>query len=67
MILSQTLDVVYLQVLAMASHKPHDLQDYTPEELDRMRRRQELRARLKAEFNRYIYDPFRFHHRIELV
>lgn len=41
--------------------------DYSPEELDRIRRRQEIRRNLKAEFNRQAYNPYRQVYRVELV
>lgn len=41
--------------------------DYSPDELDRIRRRQEIRRELKDEFNRQCYNPYRNVFRIELV
>ena len=41
--------------------------DYSPEQLDRIRRRQDIRRELKDEFNRQCYNPYRNVYRIELV
>lgn len=41
--------------------------DVSPEEMDRIKRRAEIRARLKAEFNRQYYNPYRQVYQAELV
>ena len=37
---------------------PSKMFDESPEELDKMRRRYELRQKLKTEFNRFYYNPY---------
>ena len=39
----------------------------SPEELDRIKRRNEIRQRLKSEFNKEFYNPLRLTYRVELV
>lgn len=41
--------------------------DVSPEEADRIRRRQEIRRRLKAEFNRLNYNPYKIAAHVEIV
>lgn len=39
----------------------------SPEELDRIKRRREIRMRLQHEFNRVAYSPYRMAHHVEVV
>ena len=41
--------------------------DVSPEEMDRMKRRKEIRKRLKQEFNKEFYNPMRLTYRVEMV
>ena len=41
--------------------------DVSPEELDRIQRRAAIRSKLRNEFNRICYNPYRQIYRIELV
>ncbi|KAI2805681.1 hypothetical protein RDWZM_008872 [Blomia tropicalis] len=39
----------------------------SPEELDRIKRRREIRMRLQHEFNRVAYSPYRMAHHVEVL
>jgi hypothetical protein len=41
--------------------------DVSAAEMDRMKRRAEIRTKLQAEFNRMTYNPYRMVHRIEML
>ena len=39
----------------------------SPEEIERIHRRREIRSKLQAEFNRKAYNPYRYVNHIEIV
>ena len=39
----------------------------SPEDIDKIRRRAEIRSRLKAEFNRLHYNPYKIASHVEIV
>lgn len=41
--------------------------DLSPEEIDKIRRRRDIRRNLKEQFNRIYYEPYRYLNRVELV
>ncbi|KAI1294700.1 hypothetical protein HDE_05946 [Halotydeus destructor] len=46
---------------------PNGQIDVSPDELDRMRRRREIRQRLQAEFNRKYYNPLKAVYNTDLM